>query len=86
MIEQYSYYKFKIEETQWVYTYRIYGEGCYPYDDGEIESDEGYDTEDEARIAAQDHIDKLENGGDRDPDYDYCAPTIDWNERRLLGE
>ncbi len=62
MIEQYSCYKFKIEQTHWVYTYKIFGDGCYPYDDGVIESDEGYDNEFEARIAVKEHISNLENG------------------------
>jgi hypothetical protein len=61
-MEKYSCYNFKIEKTYWVYTYRIYGDGCYPYDDGEIESDEGFYTEHEARRAVIAHIDNLENG------------------------
>ena len=39
---------------------------------GDIECDEYYDTRDDAIKAAEEHIDKLENGPD-EPDYD--APT-----------
>ena len=42
--------------------YIIYTEGCYPYDDGKIKSDEWYDTQQEARFAAIGHITLLENG------------------------
>ncbi len=61
-MEKHGYYNFKIEQSHWVYTYRIYGDGCYPYDDGEIESSEGFYTEKEAREAVKQHISKLENG------------------------
>lgn len=66
-IEKYSCLKFKVyakhnesDEEQW--TYLIYTEGCLPYDDGIIESDDSFDTEQEARFAAIGHIDLLENG------------------------
>lgn len=78
MIEKYSYYEFEIfhelipiwsatgktDKTVNGYIYKIYGEGCYPYDDGVIESDEWFDTEQEARFAAIGHITKLEDGPD----------------------
>ena len=65
MKERYSCYEFAIKsqsKNQWFY--EIYSEGCYPYDDGLIESDEWFDTEQEARFAAIGHIDLLENGPD----------------------
>jgi hypothetical protein len=63
MIEKYSCYKFQIYETDdGVFTYEILGEGCPPYDDGVIVSDDCFDTEQEARFAAIGHIGLLENG------------------------
>jgi hypothetical protein len=76
MMEQYSNYKFEIFEELvpvWTatgktdktvngYIYKIYGEGCLPYDDGVIESSEWFDTEQVARFAAIGHITLLENG------------------------
>jgi hypothetical protein len=63
MIEQYSCYKFQIcIEDGGLYYYEIYGEGCQPYDDGVIVSDDCFDAEQEARFAAIGHIDLLENG------------------------
>ena len=61
-MEKHSSYNFKIEQAHWVYTYRIYGDDCFTHDNGEIESREGFYTENEARIAAVFHIDNLENG------------------------
>ena len=73
MIEKYSCYEFEIFRTivgqlhdGWVY--KIFGSGCHPYSDGVIESDEYYDSEQEARFAAIGHITQLENGPD-DKDY-----------------
>lgn len=43
----------------WVYT--LYGEACYPYDDGSIDSDDWFETEQEAEFAAIGHITQLEN-------------------------
>ena len=60
--EKYSYYEFEIKSKNIGYVYEIYGTGCLPYDDGVIESDEWFDTEQEARFAAIGHIDLLENG------------------------
>ena len=67
MRERYSCYEFDIicdikneNKSQWVYI--IYGSGCYPYDNGEIESDEWFETQEEARFAAIGRIDLLENG------------------------
>lgn len=66
MIEKYGCYEYEIfggnADENWVYRYEIYGEGCLPYDDGVIESDEWYETEEEARFAAIGHISKLEDG------------------------
>ena len=67
-MEKYSNYEFeikKVEVNEWNdrYDYIIYGIGCWPYDDGKIESEEWYDTEQEARFAAIGHISLLENGG-----------------------
>ncbi len=78
--EKHSYYEFKIFEhpdddypaDKW-YSYKIYGSGCHPYDDGVIEDPNGYDTEQEARFAAIGHITRLEDG--EEPDYD--APTAE---------
>ncbi len=70
-IEKYSCYEFEIfggfvpfsgVRREFVYRYEIYSEGCPPYDDGVIESDDYYETEQEARFAAIGHIDLLENG------------------------
>lgn len=66
MKEMYSCYEFEIikcveEHCGDVWEYKIYGEGCYPYRDGIIDSDEWFDNENEAREAAKQHIDDLEN-------------------------
>ena len=74
--EKYSCYEFEIfhelvpvwssagktDKTVDGFVYKIYGEGFLPYDDGVIESDEWFDTEQEARFAVIGHIDLLENG------------------------
>lgn len=72
--EKYSCYEFEIfahdvpgsleNENKWVkgYFFKIYTEGYLPYDDGIIESDEYFDTEQQARFAAVGRIDQLENG------------------------
>ncbi len=76
MKEKYSCYEFEIihelipvwgfsgktGKTINGYIYKIYDAGCPPYDDGVIDSEEWYHTEQEARIAAMEHIDLLENG------------------------
>lgn len=63
MREKYSHYEFEIEyDIKFGWVYIIYGQGCPPYDDGVIESDDFYDTEQEARFAAIGHISNLENG------------------------
>ncbi len=76
MMEIYSCYSFEIfhelvpvwnakgitDKTVNGYTYKIYGEGCHPYDDGVIDSSEWFETEQEARFAAIGHISLLENG------------------------
>lgn len=69
MIEQYGYHEFEIFEypdddypdTKYYY-YKIYTEGCKPYDDGVIESVNMYDFKEDAKLAAIAHIDLLENG------------------------
>jgi diadenosine tetraphosphatase ApaH/serine/threonine PP2A family protein phosphatase len=64
MIEQFSCYKFEIEyDIKFGWFYIIHGSGCPPYDDGKIESDDFFDTEQEARFAVIGHITLLENGG-----------------------
>jgi hypothetical protein len=67
--EKYSCYEFEIKkaivmkESAFLgFVYEIYGTGCLPYYDGVIESEEWFDTEQEARFAAIGHIDLLENG------------------------
>ena len=69
--EKYSCYEFEILKVVYAerdgrmnmgYIYEIYSDGCQPYDDGLIESDEYFDTEQQARFAAVGHIDLLENG------------------------
>lgn len=77
MIEAYSHYKFEVlfKESYatnnvwkgWVYEIHL---DCHYQPN--IESDEWYDTEQEARFAAIGHISKLEDGPD-EPDYE--APT-----------
>lgn len=76
MKEACGYYEFKVfhelipvwgtngktDKTVNGYVYKIYGEGCYPYSDGVIDSDEWFESEQEARFAAIDHITLLENG------------------------
>lgn len=88
--EKYSCYEFEVKvidtgeyKGKWEYVIydcilSIYGENP------NIESDEWFDTEQEARFAAVGHIDLLENGSE--PDYDKEPATIDWDERRKLGE
>ncbi len=66
MIEKYDILEFEIfggnVGGEFLYRYEIYGEGCAPYDDGVIESNDYYETEQEARFAAIGHITKLANG------------------------
>lgn len=63
MIEKYSCYEFLICADKFGrFHYEIYTEGCQPYDDGLIESNEWFDTAQEARYAAIGHISLLENG------------------------
>lgn len=61
-MEKYSLYEFEIKKGEEGWIYFIYTEGCRPYYDGTIESDEWFDTEQEARYAAIGHITLLENG------------------------
>lgn len=70
MKEKYSCYEYEINsgykttapDEEIIYFYRIFGEGCPPYDDGIIESSEWFESEQEARFAAIGHISLLENG------------------------
>lgn len=77
MIKKYSCYEYEItgrdigtDSAQ--YDYVIYLNQNYLGQDECIESDEWYETAQEAIEEACNHIDKLENGPD-EPDYD--APT-----------
>ncbi len=70
MKEKYSCYEFEVEKAVVMsdiaaigYVYTIFGETNEPYDDGLIYSPSWYNTEEEAREAAKEHIDDLENGG-----------------------
>lgn len=63
--EKYGSLNFQVISLDNNWVYEIYTEGCRPYDDGTIESQEFYDTEQEARFAAIGHIDLLENGENR---------------------
>jgi hypothetical protein len=76
MKEKYSYYEFQIshelipvwsskgktDKTVNGFTYRIFQERDYMGYENDIESDEWYDTEQEARVAAEERIDVLESG------------------------
>lgn len=71
MIEQYSYYQYEIkkaivmveEVAELKYVYQIYDPEFKPTEHTVIrESDEWYDTAQEARFAVIGHIDLLENG------------------------
>ncbi len=71
MIEKYSYYEFEVnkiivmvdDKACMKYIYKIYHPDYKPCDASIIrESDEWFDTEQEARFAAIGHIDLLENG------------------------
>lgn len=62
MKERFSCYEFEIKYNNNKYTYKLYTKGCMPYYDGVIESDEWYETEQEARFAAIGHISLKENG------------------------
>jgi hypothetical protein len=83
MIEKYSYYKFEVFYSSGVipldtperwsgWVYKIHNDEMYG---GDIEADEWFDTEQEARFAAIGHIGKLEDGPSGEPDYD--APTAE---------
>lgn len=61
---KYSCYEYVVttcnENDGWDYTIYAYNDVLYCTD--EIESDEWYDTKEEANQAAKDHIDRLESG------------------------
>jgi len=63
MREIYSCYHFEVFPIdKELYSYKIFGEGCPPYDDGVIESPDQFDSEQKARFAAIGHISLLEEG------------------------
>lgn len=64
MRESHSCYEFEILNFPGFkyYYYKIYGDGCFPYDDGIIESSNSYRSEQAARVGAISHISRLENG------------------------
>lgn len=93
--ERYSYYDFEIwaypeddyPDTKYYYYKILDGDGQHAFWTGSNvirESDEYFDTSQEARFAAIGHIALLEDG--EEPNYDWQPPTIDWEERRRLGE
>jgi hypothetical protein len=94
-IEKYSLYEFEIFEfpdddypdTKYYY-YKIYTDDVdhinWMKTNVIRESDEMFDSAQEARFAAIGHISKLEDG--TEPDYDKEPASIDWDERRKLGE
>jgi hypothetical protein len=64
-LEKYNYYEFKIvnipgDDYGWIY--QIYGDNYIFGYSVIVESDEYFDTEQQARFAAIGHIDLLENG------------------------
>lgn len=74
--DKYSHYKYTTwcdgeHMGTWIYVIHIPGDYGVNHD---IECDEYYDTREDAIKAAEDHIDKLEDGPD-EPDYD--APTAE---------
>jgi len=90
MIEKYSLYNFQIFEdlNGCGFYYEIYTDDknyiFWQKTNILRESDEWFDTEQEARFAAIGHISTLEEG--EEPDYDKEPQSIDWDERRKLGE
>ena len=69
MKKKYSDHDFEIQKvsitkeiTHVGYGYKIQTKGCPPYYDGVVESEELYDTAQEAEFAAIGHITILENG------------------------
>ena len=67
IIEKYDGFEYELyatckDEAQEQWSYVIYTGGCPPYDNGHIDSEEWFDTEEEARFAAIGHITKLANG------------------------
>lgn len=68
-------------ETKWGYSYYI--------DDYDYESDEWYETESEAIIAAEDMIGRLDSAreeGNYEERMAMKPHEIDWEERRRMGE
>jgi hypothetical protein len=68
IIEKHGYHEYELyaknkDTVNEEWSYVIYTEGCKPYYDGHIDSEEWYETEQEARFAAVGHISLLENGG-----------------------
>jgi len=63
MIEKYSFYEYEVLPSKQYWVYVIYHPDYNPCLQSVIrESDEWYDTEQEARFAAIGHIGLLENG------------------------
>lgn len=87
---QYHFYEYEIctYPDDKYYYYRIldrngsqhYWLGCPIIKD----CDEGVDSLLEAIEKAKEQINIFEDGSE--PDYDYHPPSIDWDERRRLGE
>ena len=94
--DRYSYYDYEIwayidddcpSQESYFYYKILDNDGQHKFWTGSnviVESDESFDTAQEARFAAIGHISKLEDG--EEPDYDRQPPSIDWDERRRLGE
>ena len=86
-MHKYNYYKYEIDNipgypNRWIYEIKLDN----PYFVDWLESDEWYDTKDEAITACKEHIVELLNGSD-ERDYDIQPyGQINWEERRKLGE
>ena len=88
MIEKHSCYEYEVYGTNVDTDNEQFHFVIYDEDDN-IESDDWYDTRQEAKEAAIEKINDIENGPD-EPDYDQ--PSINeqsanyWQQRRELGE
>lgn len=62
-MERHESYEFEIEyDVKFGWHYVIQGTGCKPYYDGIVESQDFFDTQQEARFAAIGHIELLLSG------------------------
>jgi hypothetical protein len=65
MIERYDLLDFErfgvTVDGEPLWEYKIFTEGCYPYDDGVVRANDYYESEQEARFAAIGHITNLLN-------------------------